>query len=86
LDRFYLESGVSKGHLSEILRGVSSPSVATLVKVAEALGVEVKDFFVFPDENQRHRVIALLESCSKETVDAVLELLSQQSQHATRKK
>jgi len=45
LDRFYLETGFSKGHLSQILRGQSSPSVATLVKLARALEVEVIDFF-----------------------------------------
>jgi len=27
---------------------VSSPSVATLIKLAEALEIEVKDFFLFP--------------------------------------
>ena len=45
LDRFYLETGFSKGHLSQILRGQRSPSVTTLVKLARALEVEVPDFF-----------------------------------------
>ena len=76
LDRFYLESGVSKGHLSEILRGVSSPSVATLIKLATALEVEVKDFFLFPDEDRRHRAAALLEQCSEETLEAILRLVA----------
>jgi len=48
LDRFYLETGFSKGHLSQILRGQRSPSVATLVKLAKALEVDVADFFVVP--------------------------------------
>jgi hypothetical protein len=30
LDRFYLETDFSKGHLSNILRGKGSPTVATL--------------------------------------------------------
>src|SRR5213596_3211820 len=76
LDRFYLETDFSKGHLSEILRGVSSPSVATLIKLAQALEVEVKDFFLFPAENRRHRALALLETCSEKTLEAVLELVS----------
>src|SRR5262249_27122995 len=79
LDRFYLESGISKGHLSEILRGVSSPSVATLIKLAEALEVEVKDFFIFPEESRRHQVIALLETCSEETLAAALKLFTPQT-------
>ena len=45
LDRFYLETGFSKGHLSQILRGERSPSVSTVVRLAEALQVEVADLF-----------------------------------------
>ena len=45
LDRFYLETSFSKGHLSQILRGVRSPSLATIVKLAKALDVDVVDFF-----------------------------------------
>jgi len=45
LDRFYLETGFSKGHLSQILSGKRSPSLATMIKLAKALGVSVADFF-----------------------------------------
>ena len=45
LDRLYLETDFSKGHLSQILRGKRSPSLATMVKLARALDVEVADFF-----------------------------------------
>ncbi len=45
LDRFYLETDFSKGHLSQILRGKRSPSLATIVKLAKTLGVRVSDFF-----------------------------------------
>ena len=45
LDRFYLETDFSKGHLSQILAGKRSPSLATMVKLAKALGVRVADFF-----------------------------------------
>jgi len=48
LDRFYLETNFSKGHLSQILRGQRSPSLATIVKLARALDVEVSSFFA-PD-------------------------------------
>ena len=30
LDRFYLETGFSKGHVSQIIRGDRSPSLATI--------------------------------------------------------
>ena len=52
LDRFYLETSFSKGHLSQILRGQRSPSLATIVKLANALEVDVADFFV-PVERRR---------------------------------
>ena len=45
LDRFYLETDFSKGHLSQILRGKRSPSLATIVKLARALDVQVAEFF-----------------------------------------
>jgi transcriptional regulator with XRE-family HTH domain len=45
LDRFYLETDFSKGHLSQILRGKRSPSLATVIKLARALDVQVADFF-----------------------------------------
>jgi transcriptional regulator with XRE-family HTH domain len=86
LDRFYLETDFSKGHMSEILRGVSSPSVATLIKLAQALEVEVKDFFLFPEENRRHQALALLETCSEEQVEAVLALLSVPAKKAAKKR
>jgi transcriptional regulator with XRE-family HTH domain len=49
LDRFYLETGFSKGHLSEILRGKGSPSVTTVIRLARLLELEPRDLFVFPD-------------------------------------
>src|SRR6266446_3751430 len=79
LDRFYLETDFSKGHMSEILRGISSPSVTTLIKLAQALELEVKDFFIFPAKKRRHQALALLEICPEETLEAVLKLLSAQS-------
>jgi transcriptional regulator with XRE-family HTH domain len=48
LDRFHLETDFSKGHLSQILSGKRSPSLATIVKLARALEVTVADFFVRP--------------------------------------
>ena len=55
LDRFYLETDFSKGHLSQILRGKRSPSLATIAKLARALGVPVADFFVATGRKQIQR-------------------------------
>jgi len=53
LDRFYLETDFSKGHLSQILRGVRCPSLTTIVKLAKALEVDVADFFRAPGQGER---------------------------------
>jgi transcriptional regulator with XRE-family HTH domain len=76
LDRFYLETGFSKGHLSEILRGKGSPSVETLIRLARALEVEVRDFFIFPERSERDRAIDLLGTASPETIKRVIQELS----------
>ena len=55
LDRFYLETDFSKGHLSQILRGKRSPSLSTIVKLANALEVQVGDFFKPPTAAERRR-------------------------------
>ena len=38
-------AGVSRGYLSEVLSGRKSPSLRTLVKLAAAFEVEVRDLF-----------------------------------------
>lgn len=38
-------SGLSRGYISELLRGNKSPTVKSLVKIAQALDVEVIDLF-----------------------------------------
>lgn len=43
-------SGVGRGRMSEILAGKSSPTVRTLGRIAEALGVEVTDLFDKPED------------------------------------
>ena len=76
LDRFYLETDFSKGHLSDILRGKGSPSVATLVRLAKALEVEVRDFFVYPERSPRDEAMDLLSAAKPDRVRQVLRLLA----------
>jgi transcriptional regulator with XRE-family HTH domain len=38
-------SGLVRGYLSDVLTAKKSPTVRTLVKLADALGIEVGDFF-----------------------------------------
>jgi transcriptional regulator with XRE-family HTH domain len=75
LDRFYLETDFSKGHLSEILRGKGSPSVSTLIKLAAALDLEVGDFFIYPERSERDRAIALMRVAPADAVSRILREL-----------
>jgi transcriptional regulator with XRE-family HTH domain len=76
LDRFYLATDFSKGHLSEILRGKGSPTVDTLIKLEKALEVEVCDFFIFPETSDRNRAIELLRSATPDKIRRLLRELS----------
>lgn len=39
-------SGISKDYLSEIERGKKTPSIKRLIKIAEALDIDVYKFFI----------------------------------------
>lgn len=45
LDALTMRTGLSAGYLSKIERGLSSPPIATLSRIASALGVKLSDFF-----------------------------------------
>ena len=57
LEKLAYESGVAKGYLSDIESGRACPSVTSLAKLAERLGVEVFDLLTFPDEGPRHQLV-----------------------------
>ncbi|MGC9323312.1 MAG: helix-turn-helix domain-containing protein [Desulfomonilia bacterium] len=44
LDTLSVRTGFTKGYLSKIERGLQSPPIATLSKIADALNVEIADF------------------------------------------
>ena len=46
-DRLYLEGGFSRGTLSKIENGLSSPEVFTLARIAEVLDVPIKKLIEF---------------------------------------
>lgn len=49
----------SKGHLSNLERGLVMPTIATLNVLAEALGVLLVDLVNFPTKSERQAVIEL---------------------------
>jgi transcriptional regulator with XRE-family HTH domain len=56
LEKLAYESGQSKGYISDIEHGLARPTVATLKKIADHLGVLLLDLVTFPDEDDRQRL------------------------------
>jgi transcriptional regulator with XRE-family HTH domain len=54
----------SKGHLSNIERGLVRPNIQTLKQVADGLGVEPLDLVTFPQRSVRQRLIDLTRHLS----------------------
>lgn len=46
-DRVYLEGGFSRGTLSKIENGITSPEVFTLARIADVIGVPLKKLLDF---------------------------------------
>jgi transcriptional regulator with XRE-family HTH domain len=47
----------SKGHLSNLERGLARPTVKTLEMIAEGLGVLLLDLVTFPEKDERQRLV-----------------------------
>lgn len=47
----------SKGHLSNIERGLVRPNIHTLKQIADGLGVKALDLLTFPKKSARERLI-----------------------------
>lgn len=47
----------SKGHLSNIERGLVRPNIHTLKQIADGLGVKALDLLTFPKKSMRERLI-----------------------------
>jgi transcriptional regulator with XRE-family HTH domain len=77
---FSAKTGLSIGHLSEIERGVSSPSIKALHDIAQSLGVTIGWFLHNADENEsverRHIVRAGNRRALRFSSGVVDELLS----------
>ena len=55
-------TGLSIGFLSQIERNITDPSIASLKKIAEALGVKLKEFF---ETNPEKKIVIRKEERSK---------------------
>jgi len=74
LEKLAYESELgSKGHLSEIERGLVVPTVTTLKVLADHLGVAVLDLVTFPEQDARQELVDATRGLSIATVRRVLK-------------
>jgi transcriptional regulator with XRE-family HTH domain len=62
----------SKGHLSNIERGLVRPNIYTLKQIADGLGVKALDLMTFPKRSVRDRLIDLTRNLSTGRISELL--------------
>lgn len=65
----------SKGHISNMERGLVRPNIQTLKQVADGLGVLPLDLMTFPKLDIRQKLIELTRSVSRTKLSEVLRML-----------
>nr|WP_169508736.1 helix-turn-helix transcriptional regulator [Polyangium aurulentum] len=63
----------SKGHLSNIERGLARPTIYTLKVLADRLEVKLLDLVTFPDEDERQRLIDATRRMSRGAIRKILK-------------
>jgi transcriptional regulator with XRE-family HTH domain len=63
----------SKGHLSNIERGLARPTIYTLKVLADRLEVKMLDLVTFPEEDERQRLIDATRRMSRGTIRKILK-------------
>lgn len=51
-EKLAYQSGISKGSMSQILRGLTSPGAYTIFKICCGLNIEIKEFYNFSEIGQ----------------------------------
>ncbi len=70
-DAFVEETGLGRGYISELERGLVVPSLTTLTKVARALELTVAD--VVAADSPRERLFAATRSLDEKEVSALIK-------------
>ena len=69
-------AGISTVHYCQIELGNKSPSLETLINIAEALHVSIDSLvFGLTEETQYHDILRILKSCDAETVEKLKKVL-----------
>ena len=78
-DRLSEKVGIDPKHLSRIEVGNSYPSLDTLEKIAQALGVQAKDLFEFVQERTNKElqgsITTMLKEASPENLRTILKVV-----------
>jgi hypothetical protein len=69
-------SGIAKGHLSNIIRGLSVMTVITIERVARGLEMPAFMLFVWPEDGPREKLVDLIGRMPLTQVEAILASLS----------
>lgn len=66
----------SKGHLSNMERGLVRPNIQTLKQIADGLGVLPLDLMTFPKANLRQRLVDLTRQLSLKRLSETLRWIT----------
>ena len=73
LEKLAYESELgSKGHLSDIERGLVRPTIHTLKVIADHLQIDVIDVINIPSKGERHELVDLTRRLAPETLRRLL--------------
>jgi transcriptional regulator with XRE-family HTH domain len=71
----------SKGHLSNIERGLVRPNIYTLKQIADGLGVKALDLLTFPKKSVRERLIDMTRRLTATKLAALVRDAAQWLSH-----
>lgn len=63
------KTGIHPSTISHIEKGVRAGSVTTLLKICQALDIDLADFIVFPDTGQTGKYLHMVDKIIKEYPD-----------------
>jgi transcriptional regulator with XRE-family HTH domain len=73
----------SKGHISNMERGLVRPNVQTLKQVADGLGVLPLDLMTFPKLDLRQKLIDLTRAVSRIKISELIRMLTKSGRGRT---
>jgi transcriptional regulator with XRE-family HTH domain len=85
LEKLAYESELgSKGHLSDLENGLLRPTVGTLQKLADHLGLALVDLVTFPERDERQRLIDRTRGLSAARLQRLHRLLDEERRGVAR--